>query len=182
MQDAKTTQLRLRPSRPPRRTLTFKEVAFASAKSVAWTALNVVLALALLAISWDHRATIAGAITAGWSAALWVASVGGQFWGAVAVGCVALVGLGWSVLVWLQIAPTDPKELLMRWSCFITLGLWITAHRALARTYAAMDDLATVEALAVLLVSAPLLLCLVAALIAMIQFLDRQTSPREGLS
>jgi len=183
MEDAKTTQPRLRRSRPQRKAMTFKEVALASAKSVAWTALIVVLALAFIAVGWDHRATIAGAITIAWNTTLWAASVGGQFWGAVAVGCAALLGLGWSVSVWLQISSTDSKEVLMRWSCFITLGIWITAQRALARTYTAMDDLTTVEVLAVLLVSAPLLLCFVAALIvAMNQLLAVQQSPREGQS
>ncbi|MDH0093439.1 hypothetical protein N7373_18450 [Achromobacter mucicolens] len=135
----------------------FPRAGRACAKRIA---IALPIAIALLALAGkaiEERAAIKQAFIALWDGLLWLTSIGGHFWGAVAVGIAALCGIAWAICVRSSLheeCPTKVEHTLI-WVGLAAFAVHLLASFARHITYDDFDSLTAYQRIAVCVMWAP---------------------------
>lgn len=144
----------------------FPQAGRACAKRVA-IALPIAIALfALVGKAIEERAAIKQALLALWDEVLWLTSIGGHFWGAVAVGIAALCGIAWAICVRNSLSEECPAkvERTLTWIGLAAFAVFLLATFALHITYDDFDSLTVYQSIAVCIMWAPFGACGIVAI------------------
>lgn len=138
----------------------FSGAARACARKVAIALLGGSATLAIVGKAIEEQQALGAFLSASWAVMLQVASLGGHFWGATAVGTLALSLFAWASCVYSQVPMQDETGTTGKliWTCLISVCLWLISYLALQNTYVAFDALTVYERIAFFAMSSPLLI------------------------
>lgn len=140
----------------------FARVAWRCAGAVF---LGVSLLLSLFGVmGWiiDNRVTLGKSMSDIWSNFLWVIALGGNFWGAIAIGIVLLSFIAWAIAVHTQLAKTDGRRSALIRLILFLVTLWMMTFFAMDSTIASLADLTIYQKIAFGVMSAPWFILLIA--------------------
>lgn len=142
----------------PTTSMPFPQAARACAK---WIAIALPLVIALLALvgkAVEERSAIKQALVSMWDNLMWLASFGGHFWGAVAIGITALACVAWSICVLTKLPKECPSKIkgALVLTALVAGGAFLLAAVALHAVYDDIDALTVYQAIAVYTMRIPL--------------------------
>lgn len=137
---------------------TFSVAARACGLKIAIGAPLTVALLAILGKTIEEGETVRHVLSTAWHDLLWLFALGGNFWGAVTVGGLALSALAWIFCVHTQLPESGEergKSLLNLLSCIAVIS-WLLACFALPTTFATFKELTVYQVIAEFVMYAPL--------------------------